>query len=296
MGRLTYSDEVDAVRRVAANVQRIGATGWARSTCPLCVSRIGTPDRGSALGINFATGGYHCFRCHAKGHVDGVGEHEREGPPLPRRTAVESVSGLGPPDDFCPLWREPGATALSLAPAREYLARRGVPSQTVEEVGIGACTKGEAAGRVVVPIVDTGGSWVGWQARLWSSRPTRSPKYLTATGMDRERELFNAPALDVETDAPCLLVEGTFDALPYWPDVVAFLGKPSEGQVGRLYSAKRPLVVALDGDSWLEAEMLALRLRFDRRRAGWVRLPPTRDPNTVDPAWLWGEARRSLEE
>jgi DNA primase len=119
---------------------------------------------------------------------------------------------------------------------------------------------------------------------------------LSATGFDRERNVFNAAALAVDTDDPLLVVEGTFDALPYWPDVVALLGKPSEGQIGLLLTACRPLVVALDGDAWLESEMLAARLELDGARATWLKLPPKRDPGDLEPARVVAAARRAVDK
>ena len=106
--------------------------------------------------------------------------------------------------------------------------------------------------------------------------------------------MFNEAALAEVTDEPALVVEGPFDALAYWPQAVAVLGKPTEPQMLTLLRAVRPVVVVLDGDAWQEAEMLAWRLRFEGQRAGWVRLPPMVDPDEVDPAWLREEARRAI--
>jgi hypothetical protein len=101
--------------------------------------------------------------------------------------------------------------------------------------------------------------------------------------MDTYSRLFNEAAIDVETADPLILVEGRFDALPLWPNATAFDGKPSDGQVERLRQARRPLVVALDGDAWIEGEMLAMRLELYGVRAGWLRLPPTTDPGNFRP-------------
>ena len=50
------------------------------------------------------------------------------------------------------------------------------------------------------------------------------------------------------------------------------------------------------GDAWEEGWALAMRLRLHGMRAGSVRLPPRKDPDQVDPAWLRAAARASLDE
>lgn len=256
--------------------------------------RVGTPDKHFSMGVNGSTGRFHCFRCAAWGYLSG----DSAGLP-PERVdddgLAEEAPYLGPPEDWTPLWAGDGATAEVLRPARDYLARRGVPALALEGARIGACLRGRQAGRIVVPVLAADGqTWKGWQARVWVSKPgPRTIKYVTAEGMDRYSTLFNEAALVEDTDTPALVVEGQFDALPYWPDVCALLGKPSEGQVEKMLAARRPLVVALDGDAWLESEMLALRLRFDGAAASWVKLPPGEDPGSVQPAWLWQAAQRA---
>jgi len=291
--RISSSAELTVVERAARSVSRVGPTGWGRAPCPICPSVVGTPDPHAALGVHFSSGKFHCFRCGCWGRISTAGADD-DAPPRLDRAAHGADPELGPPPDWEPLWREPGSSAISLAPARRYLADRGVSSQTVEEARIGACLSGAVGGRVVAPLLTIDGEWVGWQARLWTEPRGRQLKYVSATGMDRESNVYNPAALAVETDVPALVVEGMFDALPYWPDAVALFGKPSEGQVSALLSAPRPIVVVLDGDAWLEAEMLAARLAFDGARAGWVHLPPKTDPNDVDPAWLVEEARRAV--
>jgi hypothetical protein len=266
--------------------------------------RKGTADGKRSLGVYFVSGYYRCHRCGAVGRA-ALGGRAVDEPDI----AVPTVE-LGPPDGYTPLWREPGLSAETLMHARLYLDRRGVHAQTVAEAKIGACFDGPCAGRIVVPVFSQDGSaWLGWSARKWDvprvaddmfagaqdsvrrfGRRRSPPKYLTAEGMDRESELFNGAALLVETDVPALAVEGVFDALPYWPDVVAFLGKPSEGQIEKLSRSRRPVVVAMDGDAWIEGEMLCLRLRMDGALAGWLRLAPKTDPGCSDPEVLWRRA------
>jgi DNA primase len=112
--------------------------------------------------------------------------------------------------------------------------------------------------------------------------------------MQRGKILYNAKALYADSTLPIIAVEGVFDALPYWPHAVAFLGKPSYEQIEMLYETDRPVVVVLDGDAWRESWALAERLKLAGKKAAMVRLPPKTDPNDVDRKWLVLEARKAI--
>jgi hypothetical protein len=153
---------------------------------------------------------------------------------------------------------------------------------------MGAARRGEAAGRIVVPLLETGGSkWLGWVGRIWRKREGVLP-YRYPAGMPRGALLFNHDALLVETAEPCMIVEGVFDALPHWPRAVACLGKPSRGQLTALMAARRPIVVVLDGDAWREGQALARLLTFRGRSTKWLRLPPAVDPGDIAPDQMAG--------
>lgn len=272
-------EEAELIERtLSGERQQVG--GWTRVACPLCDSRVGKSDRRKSMGVS-QRGWYGCFRCGARGWLPWADRQAEAAPPEPE------PGELGPPEDFVPLATADGLRSLALAPARDYLASRRVRAALWDEVGIGACATGRYSGRVVVPVVDARGEWLGWVARSWV--PVDRP-YLYPRGMHRAAIVFNARALLVHTDRPLVVVEGVFDALALWPDGVALLGKPSDPQVEMLAGAARPVAVVLDGDAWREGESLALRLRLLGQRAGHVRLPPTLDPDEVPRAWLEGEA------
>lgn len=262
-------------------------TGFARSNCPFCASRLGKDDKKACLAISTTTGWFRCWKCGTKGKIGSI-DAERAG----TATQPRSPGAVSPPTGFMELAKEPARSATSTKPARSYMSRRGVCSQTIEEAQIGCCITGKWANRVVVPVITPGDEWIGWVSRLWSSKAKDA--YRTAPGMVVGGFVFNHSALVEETETPLMVVEGCFDALPYWPDAVALLGKPKQEQLTSIAAASRPVVVVLDGDSWEEGEMLALRLQLDGARAGWVRLPPKEDPNSVDPAWLWEEVQRVI--
>ena len=282
--------DLDVIRQAVAGA-RVNSKRYARVNCPCCFERVGKDDRKQCLSVNLGTGHFKCFRCHVWGYLKDRQDAEWEPTPPQRAGDVNQVE---PPDGFVPLWEGAGLTAESTAEARAYLVRRGIGPDVVVGAHIGCCLEGKYRGRVVVPVLGQADGWLGWVARDWTGRAER--KYLNASGMQlgSSGQLFNGRALVTVSPDPALLVEGPFDALAYWPDCMAVLGKPTEAQVTTLARSFRPVVVVLDGDAWEEGLMLAMRLRFDGAAAGCVRLPPCIDPDEVDRAWLREEARLSL--
>ena len=267
--------------------QTFGSGTWRRGTCYVCDVKEGTPDRKQSFGYNSDTGYFHCFRCGVKGFEKGAKPTARPVEPkeVPEFEAPEGYHGLAEPTY---------KTAMCTEPARQYLLSRGVGEKVWEEVGIGVAMDGFLAGRIIVPIKGYEGEWKGWQARVWTPTTT-GLKYKNAKGMDRHTTFFNMQALQKETDEPLLVMEGTFDALPYWPYAVAVLGKPSHGQVSLLKQCKRPVVICLDGDAHIQAEMLCLNMRTaGKPDTYYVKLPAKEDPSTVDRDWLLSEAMRKV--
>ncbi len=257
-----------------------------RVNCPLCLERVGTPDRRASLGVNADGGGYRCFRCHAKGRARGFGP-AAQGYEQPQEPVIIDL-----PRGYTPLGEGPGATAETTARARAYLRSRGVSDDAVRAARIGYCE--QRGPRVAVPVVDRNQRLRGWVARTLADA---DPRYLNARGGWAGEVLFNEAALFRRTEAPVLVVEGVFDALPYWPDAVAVLGKPTAAQVAVIAESRRPVSVCLDGDAADEGWALAQRLALQGVRAGAVRLPPATDPATVERRWLTtaaGESVRSV--
>jgi DNA primase len=117
---------------------------------------------------------------------------------------------------------------------------------------------------------------------------------LYSRGLDRSR-LWNHAALEQDDGAPVLVVEGVLDAVPYWPDAVATLGKLTHAQSASLRATSRSVVFVPDGDAWMDGRAAAMELRLRGKTAGWVKLPPRIDPDQVDREWLRAAARESLE-
>ena len=267
-------EEMNAEVADAMSGRRPGGTGWSRADCPFCEERHGSPDRKQCLSLNTRTGGWHCFRCGVKGYL---GESEGYDHPEQQERAAPKATPELPPGCF-PLWEEPASSSIACAPLLSYLRDvRRVPMRVVREARIHGCVRGAFAGRVVIPAHDAVGRLAGWVSRTTAKRGD----YRNMSGMDREALLYNASAVAVETIEPLLVVEGVFDALPFWPHAVAVFGKPGQGQVRMLARAKRPIVVVLDGDAWREGARLAMQLQMEGARASWLELPPRTDPDEV---------------
>ncbi len=156
--------------------------------------------------------------------------------------------------------------------------------------GIGVTPRGLFQGRVVVPVLDPDGAWAWYVGRSWVKHAEKP--YLYPKG-GRAGLLYNHGSIFVKTDAPLLLVEGCFDAIPFMGptpqdlDACAFLGKPTDVHMTALEDATRPTVFVLDGDAFDEAWALMMKLRLaGKENVGSIRLPPRVDPDEVVDAVL----------
>jgi DNA primase len=271
--------------------RRAGKSGWIRANCPLCAIVVGKGDRHASLGVEAATGVYHCFRCSSAGTLVG-------GQYTPREPAGPTPP-IDPPSSYVPLFEGDGATASCLAEARDYVLRpmseggRGLDEQTARTARIGACTRGPFAGRVIVPVFDAAGAWRWFVGRAW--RKCEKP-YLYPSG-SRGGLMYNGAALGVVTDVPLLVVEGAFDALAHWPDAAAVLGKPTDEHIAALAAAVRPVCFVLDGDATDEALACALALHGrGHRRVGLLGLGPRVDPDEIPREVLSRLAREACDQ
>lgn len=288
---MSYSEQDEVLAVLPEAITSPNST-WARANCPFCSGITGKRDKRRSLGIDTASGYYHCFRCDTRGRItsDEFAPVDLADRPT---NAEEGVQEPMPPPGFLEIGIGPGRSAEVLRVPREYLLGRGLSMQRIREAGIGACLTGEYSGRIVVPIYDLDcETWIGFAARDWTN--TQVLRYRYPVGMPRGTIMYNRQVLYEETDAPAICVEGTFDALPYLDCAAGFLGKPSKWQKQELLKAKRPIAICLDGDAWGEAWALARWLRLQGVRAGAVRLPSAQDPNTVPNEWLRTEATKCV--
>jgi len=272
---------------------RKGGQGWYRANCPYCEQSTGKADRRQSLGIKPSISFFSCFKCGVRGRLPDDEAVMQSFEPVVKEDGDAVFTA---PPGFEAFDSDDAWTSVFLAEPREYLLRRGIDRRTIVSAGIGACVFGKLAGRIVVPCFDLDGeTWLGYSARDWTNKLELRYKY--PYGMQRERFLYNQGALYKDTSDPVLIVEGVFDALPYWPDAVACLGKPGENHKHLLEdeAITRPIAVCLDGDAHEEGWALSERLRLSGRLTGHVQLPPCTDPNTVDREWLRSEARSCIQ-
>jgi hypothetical protein len=271
-----------------AGARRSGG-GWWRANCPYCLEQTGKPDKRQSLGIKPLIAFFACFKCGVRGRLREVPDDVLV---LARRADPDAPKPIkGPPDGYEEL--APDWDSIMLQAPRRYLEGRGVGLDVVRDARVGCAMVGKFRGRVIVPVLDVDErTWLGFSARDWTDR--QEPRYMYPRGMARGVLLYNWAALYVVTDEPLILVEGVFDALPYWPDGSATLGKPGDYHRRLLADASRPVAVCLDGDAHEEGWALAEYLQLQGSRAGSVRLPPGSDPNTVERPWLREEARRCI--
>lgn len=302
-----------AVQAAVAGLERKGEGEWQRIRCPVCLYRTGKEDRRRSFDFHSYTGGFYCQKCQISGRVPGwaqdPGSFYDAGAP-PKRAAVplykHETAEIPLPFGYYPLWEGEGAESEVGADARAYAATR-VPQRLWKLLGVGATLEGsdQYANRIIIPIYDDVRRIIGWVGRSYlpkSKLPYLYPPKAT-TGFERKNVIYNEQALYVETDIPCLVVEGVFDTIYCWPHSVAVLGKPGDAQMAKMLKAKRPVVALLDGDAKGESRALHRRLRVralaqkthPNFRTGWIELPPKADPEVYPLEVLLQKAKDSLK-
>lgn len=269
--------------------------GWWRTNCPYCLNETGKTDKRQSLGIKPAIAFFMCFKCGVRGRLRDVPDDVLV---LEAKLAKQNADVVqpikGPPDGYEPIADEEAWTSIFLETPRKYLQARGVTREIAKAAKIGICDQGRLAQRIVVPVLDVDRTtWLGYSARDWTNK--QDPRYRYPKGMARGVLLYNWAAIYEVTDVPLIFVEGVFDALPYFPDSSASLGKPGDYHRRLLLDARRPIAVCLDGDAWEEGWALAEYLRLNDKTAGAVRLPPATDPNSVDHNWLREESIKCIQ-
>lgn len=302
------SDIRDEVIAIASGM--VG-DGWVRVVCPACLANDG--KKRDNLAINLNTGYFQCWRCGVRGGISdqrAVGHYANAHRALEQLQRERALPSVPLPDGFVTLTDPTFSGHPKVAKASRFLLRRGVSLDVAHEIGIGIVLgRYKYADRVIVPVVVDGGRVCGFTSRLYispeeiravatttsrlsrrsemaaslgESRLEAIPKYLYPRNMSR-LAMFNRDALQVVTSEPALLVEGAMDALPHWPNAVAFLGKPTRKQVAWVCdNARRPVIVVLDGDAWREGLATAKdMLLLGGLHVGYLRLPPGSDPGDI---------------
>lgn len=284
---------------------RPSSNGYLRACCPFCPDRAGVRDTKFSFAYDTTTGRYRCLRCQVRGKL-GAGSAFSD-PDLIRACggivddaarAEAAREAAKPPDGFYYLQQEPALSSAACRPAFEFLEGRGVDAAKRARWKIGVSIEGRFRNRVIIPVLDAQGGWVGFVGRSWYKKA--SLPYLYPRGFSRGEILFNQEAVLKKTDRPLLVVEGCFDAIALGEDAVAVLGSPSWAHQAWLLQADRPVVLVLDCDVWQRAFVMAMNLRMAKAmsgknsQVGVVRLPSAVDPDECDPQEIWRAAHESL--
>lgn len=258
-------------------------SGFLRSRCPFCWELEGSRPRKLNFAINPETGSYSCWKCSKWGRFSDLSTLAN------LKLTVVKVDQFEPPESFVAL-RDVRDNFGEHLGAYLYVNRtRGVSDEAIDACEIGHCTTGQYAGCVVIPVKEFG-EWRGFVARKLTKSEYRYP-----SGMQRGSLFFNGDALWQSTDEPIMLVEGCLDALPYWPNAVAVLGKPSAEHKRILQSVKRPLAICMDADAQGTGWALAEVLKLQGVNAKYISLPPGYDPAEVDPVWFHGMVENAFQ-
>ncbi|HQY89438.1 MAG TPA: CHC2 zinc finger domain-containing protein [Tepidisphaeraceae bacterium] len=155
---------------------------------------------------------------------------------------------------------------LKLDPHHLYLASRGLSPATIQEFGIGFCSRGLLKDRIAIPLHDPAGQLVGYVGRLVDDEliDDEHPKYLLPGPRERDGKryelrkselLFNAYRIERPVDR-LIVVEGLMSV--FWltqhgySNIVALMGSDcSDAQaalVAKLLRADGELIVFTDGD------------------------------------------------
>lgn len=286
-------DNLDGVRK---------STGSNLSaTCPWC-------DKPGHFSVNIETGRWRCFKCDVRGHdfarliaeVEGISVGHAHAHMMRRtinfrKPREEQPEGLlsrlrrlrGAPEspqepegtlypsplEFVPVYGPDGRWSMP-----EYLLQRGVTRKAARHWGLGYCTRGRYADRIVMPISCPNGQSFTARAAV----EMRGPRYLNPKEAKHSRLVYG---WDCAIGHPVIvLVEGPFDAIRLWQygiPALGLLGKELSRQQARLL-CRLPIttriVVMLDPEARDKAFKAASMLSFKYRDLWISQLPADVDP------------------
>lgn len=159
------------------------------------------------------------------------------------------------PESFQPLWSA-SKNSYIVNRYRKYLYKRGINDTDILSYNIGFCTKGEYAGRIVIPSYDENNELNFYIGR--SIEPKEFFKYRNPPG---EKELIFFENR-INWNFPIILVEGVFDAITAKRNAIPILGtNPPKLLFQRLIEKQVQTVhIALDKDALEKALSLSMKL------------------------------------
>lgn len=276
----------------------------ARFCCPYCYKRGRGEDTKYHLYVNKNSGLYFCQRCETKGHVsflnkglkdpeygrDEAGKRrsrldalkEYFGPANKLTTPAEINLSIGLPEDYISLLDYPKSQAA------KYLQRRGIPTELVEQRGLGFGAN-RNRGRIIFPVFDPDDrtKCVFWVARSYTNEDHPKScecylcKYKYTNAPDVQRRHFIYGLEFCSGDTVCL-TEGAISALCGGPNAVAAFGKyVTDEQVNLLSERFDTIQLALDPDAYKRSFKLMKDLLGMGKNVEWIPLPHKKDPADI---------------
>jgi DNA primase len=186
-------------------------------------------------------------------------------------------------------------TLKNLDTEHQYLEERGLNTKTIEHFGLGLCTKGLMAGRIVIPIHNEKGQLIAYAGRYPGDPPEGESKYKLPPGFKKNLILFNLHRAkqDADKENPLILVEGFFDCMKVWQaefkNVVALTGVTmSEEQKKLLLSTigrNGRIVLMFDGDeAGREGSSNVLSQLSHQAFVKEIKLEPGQQPDRLEEA------------
>lgn len=182
---------------------------------------------------------------------------ERRSSAVPNRIATQP--GGATRDDDQVVKENPPLTfeLKTLKNDHPYLFERRLDRETIEQFGLGYCSRGVHRGRIAIPIHNANGELVAYAGRWPGEPPEGQPKYKLPKGFQKNLELFNLHrALQEPEDFPLVIVEGFFDCFALWQcgiaKCVALMGSSLSGEQEELLANALPdggvIELLLDND------------------------------------------------
>jgi DNA primase len=294
--------------------------------CPLPGHQAHSKRRSKSFSVNLERNIFQCFGCQAKGNVLDfwalMSGHDPEDKEQFRAAALDLQSrflGGGSADAgesdqgeaSKPAKEESRPVIVNaplpfelqgLNPDHEYLRKRGLRPETVKHFGLGYCSRGLMARRVVIPLHDSEGQLIGYAGRIVDDHKIDddNPKYRLPGPRERDGKvhelhksefLFNGHRFPRDTVGDLIVVEGFFGAI--WlhqlghENVVALMGSSISSAQARLITE----FLSVDGTVWMmpdgdeAGEKCAVSV-FEAvgtdRAVRWAKMPGGRQPDDLD--------------
>lgn len=276
-------------------------TGEYNFCCPLCVKRVGKPDKGFHLYVNPTRvaygirGWFYCHRCKAKGPLRNLlaDDEVTKAPVTEWSRFKDRLHGrfkekkeeirVTLPEDYVEI--------IEGTQAHRYLRDRNISDEQIKFYRIGFGTQDirelekedrprfAGSGRIIFPDFDSKGECVYWVARSYKGHRV---KYKNPAGSNARDKIYNlTKASKFKT---CVVAEGVISAIACGYNGVATYGKEvTSQQVSMLVRAGfSHYFIAQDGDAKKESLYLADKLSRRGCSVSLVCFDRNQDPADVD--------------